>query len=285
MHVLAGTDRKPSNYLTFVNPYDPTRRIAFYNCSTHNLKNYCNAAKARYFQNGKRWFKFKGIQFGWGHVEAAYNSRDCAKEEAGTIRETRLKFLAIYPDNWELMDVSLAKCTMYQDTISELALHIADGLGKREEYVDSLDITDRGTATSNVDATFSHFQFVPFYPHQLEFLKREIASQLLVALSEDLKERKSKVHILEYLVTGGTLFNELFMNKEKRINREYRTWLISCQTCSQISGTLACGTRKRIRNEQMSTEGRERSQARDALSFESDICQHTYFHRRFLCCS
>ena len=46
------------------------------------------------------------------------------------------------------MDVGLAKCTMHQDTISELALHIANGLGKKEEYLDSLDITDRGTATA-----------------------------------------------------------------------------------------------------------------------------------------
>jgi hypothetical protein len=38
MHVLTGTEQIPSDYLTFVNPYDPSRRIAFFNCSTHNLK-------------------------------------------------------------------------------------------------------------------------------------------------------------------------------------------------------------------------------------------------------
>ena len=154
MHVLVGTDRIPSNHLTFVNPYDPTRRIAFYNCATHNIKNYRNAAKASIFQNGKRKFELKGIKFGWGPMEAAYNC-DCKREEAGTIRETKLKFPAIYPDYWEVMDVGLAKCTMHPDTISELALHIANGLGKKEEYLDSLDITDRGTATSNADATFT----------------------------------------------------------------------------------------------------------------------------------
>ena len=54
MFVLAGTDQIPSNHLTFVNPYDPTRRIAFYNCATHNIKNYRNAAKVSHFQNGER---------------------------------------------------------------------------------------------------------------------------------------------------------------------------------------------------------------------------------------
>ena len=138
MHVLVGTDRIPSNHLTFVNPYDPTRRIAFYNCATHNIKNYRNAAKASHFQNGKRKFELEGTKFGWGPMEAAYNC-DCIREEAGTIRETKLKFPAIYPDHWEVMDVGLAKCTMHQDTISELALHIANGLGKKEEYLDSLE--------------------------------------------------------------------------------------------------------------------------------------------------
>jgi hypothetical protein len=46
-----------------------------------------------------------------------------------TVKETRLKFAAINPDQWEKMDVGLALCVFHQDTISEQALHIATGLG------------------------------------------------------------------------------------------------------------------------------------------------------------
>jgi hypothetical protein len=40
--VLVGVEHVAPGYLTFINPYDPSRRIALFNCSTHNVKNVRN---------------------------------------------------------------------------------------------------------------------------------------------------------------------------------------------------------------------------------------------------
>jgi hypothetical protein len=50
MHVLTGTDQIPSDCLTFVDPCNPPRRIAFSNCSTHNLKKYETLSKTANFR-------------------------------------------------------------------------------------------------------------------------------------------------------------------------------------------------------------------------------------------
>jgi hypothetical protein len=117
------------------------------------------------------------------------------------------------------MDASLAKCTMQQGTISEQALCVADGLGKRDEFLDFLDVSNRGTATSNDEAAFSS-NFVSLHRHQVEFLKDKMARRVATLLTDDLHEWKSKLRTLECLVTGGTLFNESFVNKEKRFTLE-----------------------------------------------------------------
>jgi hypothetical protein len=60
---LVGVERVPPGYLKFINPYDPTREIAIFNCSTHNLKNVRNALLESDLPSGKRKFQFEGDQF------------------------------------------------------------------------------------------------------------------------------------------------------------------------------------------------------------------------------
>jgi hypothetical protein len=85
------------------------------------------------------------------------------------VKETRLKFAAINPDQWEKMDVGLALCVFHQDTISEQALHIATGLGRRDAFLEWLRVRPRSTAS---DSTFDS-NFVALYCDQVEFLKAE----------------------------------------------------------------------------------------------------------------
>jgi hypothetical protein len=208
--VLFGVERVAPGYVKFINPYDPSRDIAIFNCSTHNLKNMRNALLESDFPSGKRNFQFDGVVFGWKHIRETYD-RDREREKANTVKETRLKFAAVNPDQWEKMDVGLAMCVFHQDTISEQALHIASGLGRRDAFLEWLRVRPRSTAS---DQTFES-NFVGLYRDQIEFLKNEIPKQL----SQD-TPWKSKLNTLEYSVAIATLFNELFMNKGKKITRK-----------------------------------------------------------------
>jgi hypothetical protein len=78
---LVGVERVAPGYLKFINPCDPTREIAIFNCSTHNLKNVRNALLESDLPSGKRNFQFEGAPFGWKHIRETYN-RDCAREKA-----------------------------------------------------------------------------------------------------------------------------------------------------------------------------------------------------------
>jgi hypothetical protein len=86
---LVGVDRVAPGYLMFVNPYDPSRRIALFNCSTHNVKNNRNVLLESDFPKGKRKFQFKGSVFGWKHIQEIYTC-ESEREKAQTVRETHL---------------------------------------------------------------------------------------------------------------------------------------------------------------------------------------------------
>jgi hypothetical protein len=150
-------------------------------------------------------FWFEGIVFGWKHIREIY-VRDCEREKANTVKETHLKFAAANPDQWEKMDVGLALCMFHQDTVSEQALHIATGLGKRNAFLEGLRVMHRSTLG---DSTFDS-NFVALYRDQVAFLKNAMGR------TQD-SQWQSKLNTLEYSVATSTLFNELLMNKEKKI--------------------------------------------------------------------
>jgi hypothetical protein len=104
------------------------------------------------------------------------------------------------------MDVGLALSVLHHNTISKLALHIATGLGKRDAFLEWLRVTSRSTIG---DSTFGS-KFAALFRDQVRFLKNEVSNQ------RD-SQWQSKLNTLEYCVATATLFNELFMNKEKLI--------------------------------------------------------------------
>jgi hypothetical protein len=143
------------------------------------------------------------------HVRETYN-RDCERDKANTVKETRLKFAAINPDQWEKIDVGLALSVFHQDTISEQALHVATGLGRLDAFLEWLRVRRR---TAAFDSTFDS-NFVALYRDQVEFLKNQVPEHPLRDC-----QWKSKLNTLEYCVSSATLFNKLFMNKGKKITR------------------------------------------------------------------
>jgi hypothetical protein len=95
--VLVGVKCVAPGYPTFINPYDPSRRIALFNCLTRNVKNVRNVLMESNFPKGKHMFQFEGAVFGW----TAYPGNlwgDCEREGANTVKETYLKFSGVSRD-------------------------------------------------------------------------------------------------------------------------------------------------------------------------------------------
>jgi hypothetical protein len=106
------------------------------------------------------------------------------------------------------MDVGLAMTVFHHDTICEMALHVATGICRLDTYLEWLRVRPRIT---DRDSTYDS-DFAALYRDQVEFLRREIPKQQ----SQD-SQWKSKLNTLEFCVTTATLFNELFMNKAKKV--------------------------------------------------------------------
>jgi hypothetical protein len=76
------------------------------------------------------------VEFGWNIRETF--DRDCEREKANTVKETPLKFAGTKPDQWEKMDVGLALSIFHRNTISEQTVHIANGLGRKDAFLEWL---------------------------------------------------------------------------------------------------------------------------------------------------
>jgi hypothetical protein len=117
-------------------------------------------------------FQFEGAVFGWKHVRETCD-HGCEREKANTVKETRLKFAAMNPDQWEKMDVGLAMSVFHHDTMSEIALHVATGLGRLNAFLEWLCVRPRSTA---IDSTFDCNFVALCLVDQVKFLKTRCRS-------------------------------------------------------------------------------------------------------------
>jgi hypothetical protein len=89
----------------------------------------------------------------------------------------------------------------------------AAGLGRRDAFLEWLCVTPRSTAG---DQAFDS-NFVALYRDQVRFVKNEMSKQLPLSTHAQDSQWKSKLNTLKFSVATSTLFNDLFMNKKKKI--------------------------------------------------------------------
>ena len=105
-------EKVDSNMVTFINPFDPSRRVAIGLCSTHNLKSVRNQLlSSKGSSNSPRNFQFDDVYFGWTQI-CDLNSREEHRKNTGTTGKTRMKLAAAHPDHFSKMDAHLAKANM-----------------------------------------------------------------------------------------------------------------------------------------------------------------------------
>jgi hypothetical protein len=202
-------EKVESNMVTFINPFDPTRRVAIWLCSTHNLKSIRNQLlSSKGSSNSPRNFQFDDVYFGWTQICDLY-SREEHRKNTGTTGKTRMKLAAAHPDHFSKMDAHLAKIPFELNSILEQVHHLASQIGKEEALLEQMQMINKdGT-------TLTTYRFV------LQFLRRELESEEFKMMNELVKRSaKANMNTIEYSVSVGVLFIEIFMNKDMRLTRD-----------------------------------------------------------------
>ena len=175
------------------NPFDPSRKIFLAHCMTHNHKGARNALHKSSHGKPRNFIYPAGVPFGWNHIVDAYE-REQERRLAGKSRETRLSVDAVFPDKWQVMNVSLCHITFEYKTVTELMVHLAEKLS----CVSGLVFRDDITRTKTV-----------LLEKRLEFLKEAVKTQQNSSL-----ECKSLLACIEFMVRISIIYNEHFQNRK-----------------------------------------------------------------------
>ena len=144
---------------SFSNPFDPSRRIAIWLCSTHNLKSMRNQLMASAGScNSTRLFFRNGSMFGWNQICEVYDREEIRKQQ-GTTGQTRMKYAAAHPDSFSKMSAAFAKIPFCYDVIMEQTLYLVGLIGKHEELMALLTSTMKGGSNYATLCSVSTFEF------------------------------------------------------------------------------------------------------------------------------
>ncbi|KAL9184884.1 hypothetical protein ACHAXT_002661 [Thalassiosira profunda] len=187
----------PLSCVRFINPFDPTRWIYLYHCSTHNLKN----GRGMFFQSkplgGKNLLDTEGNFIGKYVLEMAFQ-RDEERRDRGAAPLTRLTAATINLNKWSKMSASEAKKAAEPRTLQELGGHIAGLL--------QLTIGELYRVEDHPTGQLGYFSALA--RHFMGMQKRKDPSNLNLA---------SQIASFEFLANLSEIYNQLFLNMKQLI--------------------------------------------------------------------
>ena len=191
--------------VSFLNPADPSRRVAVFHCTTHNLKGSRNALLNSDCLSKKpsRDFKFGSIKFGWQTIRGTY-SRDQKK----SVPDTSLRKGSENPDRWNKMNASFAKDPFKPDTLYDMANFLADELVR-------LGFDTAKQSILVMEQRGSDAEMVLKYVDLMQKLVKE--GPLSTRENQDLVQVQSDLLVLEYCASVSLIYLEFFMNRHCQI--------------------------------------------------------------------
>ncbi len=187
---VAATGYPCVNNVTFANHISPTRLVAAYHCSSHNLKASRNQL-LRSHPNGSRLLKMHEAHFGWTEIEECY-WRDVSRQP----QISKLRKAYIEVDSYSTMCVSYAKAPFARETLLEQCLFLAKALICSTELKD----LDLGNAQQ-------------VYENAIPLFRRKVTPQTGYHI-------RSCLNTLEYSSVVGAIFNDFFLNSKVMITRD-----------------------------------------------------------------
>jgi len=181
-----------NNCVLVTNPAIPSRKIALWFCSMHQLKNMHNALLNTNSMSSKCSFVHENAPISWQFLEDRFKA-DCRRSSP----LTHLTKTSVYPDGWNKMNVSAAKAPFSYETISDMMLNVATEL----QCTDEIYMIDIG----NMD--------IPtLYKSRLSVLltyNKHFGNAVLA----------SKIRTIEYSMHIAIIFNETLLNSKVFINQ------------------------------------------------------------------
>ena len=99
----------PLETVVAVNPYDPSRRICLFHCSTHELKSLRNALYTSWTKVGKKQFlDANDVKIGKGLVEEMFQ-KDRQREVEGVAPLSEIRESTVILNKWSVMNAAEAK--------------------------------------------------------------------------------------------------------------------------------------------------------------------------------
>jgi hypothetical protein len=194
--------------VSFANPADPTRQIAVFHCTTHNLKGSRNALlnSDSLSKKPSRDFRFGSVKFGWQTIRRTH-SRDQRK----SVPDTSLRKGSENPDRWNKMNASFAKDPFKPDTLDEIANFLADELvklGFRTAKQDLLVMEKRG----------SEAEMILNYVDSMKLKVKE--GTVPTEKQSDFERVQSDLLVLEHCASVSLTCIEFFMNRNRQLRKD-----------------------------------------------------------------
>ncbi|KAL7524394.1 hypothetical protein ACHAWF_004194 [Thalassiosira exigua] len=185
----------PSEAVRTANPYDPSRYIYLYHCSTHDLKATRNALFTSWTKKGKKRFLDENdIQIGKAVVDQCFQ-RDKQRLLRGAAPLSEVKETTVNLNKWSKMDASEAKRPFSWKTLCEISSHIYQLLGVSvKEQLRSKE-ENRGPG---------------FMPAVAKHLRTVLSTQS----EEKRKHLAAEVSSFEWLANVYQIFNATMLNTE-----------------------------------------------------------------------
>ena len=207
------------------NPYDPSRFIYLYHCSTHNMKN-MRGALFMSTPGGKKQFLDVNDNIISKAIIEECRDRDKARQTNNHAPATRVTGITTNLNKWSVMNVSQAKRISEEKTLAESGCHIYGLLGvpvdeqlKQERYhlghfllkrekEDPLHPTEK-RPLGYWPAVAIHFK---------DILKKKLQDDQFAG-SENWEVLASKISSFEWLANLHEIFNATLMNMDIVIGR------------------------------------------------------------------
>ena len=205
----------PEAMIRTVNPYDPTRYIYLFHCSTHDLKAMRNQLYTSWTKEGKKKFLcVNGEKIGKALLEATFE-RDRQRELRNHAPKSEVRESTVILNNWSKMNVKEAKRTTSEKTLAENAAHLYKKLGVPEK--------DRPKREQH-----GQFGFWPAVEKHLQEVVKSKASPNANVVAPD-------VSSFEWLANVHEIFNATLMDTDQLITREnINRCVLSCAVFTSL---------------------------------------------------
>ena len=200
------------HYISMVHPLDPTRRIYFWLCTTHQIKSMRNQLWTSREKGKRNFHSADDCPFGWDGLWEQYN-----RDQFRGAKNSLLVKAALLLDGWAKMNVHYAKVPFASQTLDDALQHICS----EAEFPVPVSEASMYENDFNCYRPALIHGSGPLLGIQSARLAKVKAA--IIAKKGELGNRftavMSRVALLEYQTVIHDIFNEVLMNKDLHLTK------------------------------------------------------------------